>query len=154
LARLTWVTSGYDWLVIVAPFAMAAPGYFSGRLTLGALMIVVGAFTQVQGSLRWFVHNFSKIADWRATQMRIVAMREALRSVESLDAGDARITLTRTSRGQAFPGEARGLSAGLGWRMHDPRREGDMEIGAGEYVQLTGETAVGKTTLFLALAGL
>ena len=26
-----------------------------------------GAFMQVQSSLRWFVDNFSTIADWRAT---------------------------------------------------------------------------------------
>ena len=29
--------------------------------------MAVGAFIQVQQSLRWFIDNFSTIADWRAT---------------------------------------------------------------------------------------
>ncbi|SDR60374.1 putative ATP-binding cassette transporter [Rhizobiales bacterium GAS113] len=153
LARLTWVTSGYGWLVIVAPFVMAAPGYFSGRLTLGALMIVVGAFTQIQGSLRWFVDNFARIADWRATLMRVVAMREALRSVESLNAGEARITLAEHPEGKLSLEKVEAYLPGslAECAILD---EKDVEIGAGEYVLVTGETAAGKATFFLALAGL
>ena len=30
-------------------------------------MMAAAAFTQAQSSLRWFVDNFSTIADWRAT---------------------------------------------------------------------------------------
>ncbi|MBN9000380.1 MAG: ABC transporter ATP-binding protein/permease, partial [Rhizobiales bacterium] len=62
ITRLTWVTAGYGWLGIVAPIVIAAPGYFGGQLTFGQLMMVVGAFNQVQNSLRWFVDNFSAIA--------------------------------------------------------------------------------------------
>ena len=36
-------------------------------------MMAAGAFTQAQSSLRWFIDNFSAIADWRAT---LVARRE------------------------------------------------------------------------------
>ena len=36
-------------------------------------MMVVGAFGQVQQSLRWFVDNFSSIADWRATLLRVAS---------------------------------------------------------------------------------
>ncbi|HZR59732.1 MAG TPA: SbmA/BacA-like family transporter, partial [Xanthobacteraceae bacterium] len=48
LSRLTWITSGYGWIAIVVPILVALPGYFSGGLTLGGLMMVVGAFNQVQ----------------------------------------------------------------------------------------------------------
>ena len=65
VTRLTWVTAGYGWFAIVAPIIVAAPGFFTGDLSLGALMMVVGAFNQVQQALRWFVDNFSTIADWR-----------------------------------------------------------------------------------------
>ena len=78
LARLTWITSGYGWLAIVAPVLVAAPGYFQGSMSFGGLMMVVGAFNQVQQALRWFVDNFSRIADWRATLLRVVAFRRAL----------------------------------------------------------------------------
>jgi ABC-type uncharacterized transport system fused permease/ATPase subunit len=42
------------------------PGYFSGRLSFGELMVVVGGFYQVNQSLRWFVDNFALLAEWRA----------------------------------------------------------------------------------------
>src|SRR3712207_3232827 len=48
LARLTWITSGYGWLAIVVPILAAAPDYFAGRLSFGGMMMVVGAFNQVQ----------------------------------------------------------------------------------------------------------
>src|ERR1700730_14973786 len=66
ITRLTWVTAGYGWFTNVAPFIVAAPGYFAGDMSLGGLMMAVGAFNQVQQALRWFVDNFSTITDWRA----------------------------------------------------------------------------------------
>lgn len=77
-SRLTWVTSGYGWLALVVPILLASPGFFSGSLTMGGLMMVVGAFTQVQNSLRWFVDNFPGIADWRATLLRVSRFRNGL----------------------------------------------------------------------------
>jgi len=64
LAQLTWITSGTGWLSLVVPILVAAPAYFGGHLTLGGLIMVAGAFTQVQGAMRWFVDNFSRLADW------------------------------------------------------------------------------------------
>ena len=78
LARLTWITSGYGWLAIVVPVLVAAPGYFGGGLTFGGLMMVVGAFNQVQQALRWFVDNLPRIADWRATLCASWRFRKAL----------------------------------------------------------------------------
>lgn len=77
-SRLTWITSGYGWLALVVPILLATPGFFSGSLTIGGLMMVVGAFSQVQNSLRWFVDNFPGIADWRATLLRVSRFRNGL----------------------------------------------------------------------------
>ena len=41
-------------------------------------MMAAGAFNQAQSSLRWFVDNFSVIADWRATLLRVANFRHAL----------------------------------------------------------------------------
>jgi len=62
-ARVTWVTAGYGWVAIIAPLVIAAPVYFAGRLSFGELMMVVGGFFQVNQSLRWFVDNFSGVAE-------------------------------------------------------------------------------------------
>jgi vitamin B12/bleomycin/antimicrobial peptide transport system ATP-binding/permease protein len=78
LTDLTWVTAGYGWLTLVAPILVAAPAYFAGNLSFGGMMMAAGAFNQVQSSLRWFVDNFSTIADWRATLLRVANFRRAL----------------------------------------------------------------------------
>ena len=48
VTRLTWVTAGYGWFTIVAPILVAAPAYFRSEMSFGELMVVVGAFNQVQ----------------------------------------------------------------------------------------------------------
>src|SRR5208283_3160966 len=78
LTNLTWVTAGFGWITIVAPILVAAPLYFSGKISFGGLMMAAAAFTQAQSSLRWFVDNFSTIADWRATLLRVASFRDAL----------------------------------------------------------------------------
>jgi len=85
LTNLTWITAGYGWLMLVAPILVAAPAYFSGALTFGGMMMAVGAFNQVQLSLRWYVDNFSTIADWRATLLRVAEFRRALIECDALD---------------------------------------------------------------------
>jgi vitamin B12/bleomycin/antimicrobial peptide transport system ATP-binding/permease protein len=77
-AKLTWITAGYGWISIVAPVVIASPAYFSGRCSFGGLMIVVGAFHQVNQSLRWFVDNFALLAEWRAALFRVIRFREVL----------------------------------------------------------------------------
>ncbi|MGH6841823.1 MAG: ABC transporter ATP-binding protein/permease, partial [Methylocella sp.] len=97
ITRLTWVTAGYGWFTIVAPFIVAAPGYFAGDMSLGGLMLAVGAFNQVQQALRWFVDNFSTIADWRATLLRVASFRLALLEMDRLGHEAGRLELIPTA---------------------------------------------------------
>ena len=46
-------------------------------------MVVVGAFYQVNQSLRWFVDNFELLAQWRAALFRVIRFREVLMMSES-----------------------------------------------------------------------
>jgi putative ATP-binding cassette transporter len=85
LTNLTWITAGYGWLMLVAPILAAAPAYFSGALTFGGMMMAVGAFNQVQLSLRWYIDNFSSIADWHATLLRVAEFRRALMECDGLE---------------------------------------------------------------------
>jgi vitamin B12/bleomycin/antimicrobial peptide transport system ATP-binding/permease protein len=150
LSRLTWITSGYGWIAIVVPIVVAFPGYFSGGLTLGGLMMVVGAFNQVQSSLRWFVDQFPAIADWRATLHRVSAFKAAVDKLDQIDDAVENIKLVNDPDGMlAFDGVSV-LTA-------DGRvviAEASVEIGLGERVLIVGESGVGKSTLFRALAGL
>jgi vitamin B12/bleomycin/antimicrobial peptide transport system ATP-binding/permease protein len=150
LARLTWVTSGYGWLALVVPILVAAPGYFDGELSFGGLMMVVGAFNQVQQSLRWFVDNFSQIADWRATLLRVAALRDALLAIETLGEDRGRIAVTEQADGNLV---LQDLSIALGdgsAALDQPR----VEVAPGEHVLIAGDAGAGKSTLFRAIAGL
>ena len=93
---LAWVTAGYGWFTIAAPILVAAPAYFQSRMTFGELMMLVGAFNQVQQALRWFVDNFSSIADWRATLVRVASFRNTLSTMDELSRNAGQIELAET----------------------------------------------------------
>ena len=150
LARLTWITSGYGWLAIVVPIVVASPGYFGGNLTLGGLMMVVGAFNQVQQALRWFVDRFPDIADWRATLHRVSAFKASVAMLDRLDRENDRIVLVEDPNGHL-------VFDHVSVQFADGRvviAEAKAEIGPGERVLMVGESGAGKSTLFRAIAGL
>jgi vitamin B12/bleomycin/antimicrobial peptide transport system ATP-binding/permease protein len=148
--RLTWITAGYGWFTIVAPILVAAPSYLTGGMSFGELMLVVGAFNQVQTSLRWFVDNFSSIADWRATLLRVASFRGALVTMDSLGESTSRIDLKETESSTiqlddlqvAAPDGAICLG------------ESHVELAPGERVLIAGERGQERTLLFRALIGL
>ena len=148
--RLTWVTSGYGWVALVFPIVVAAPGYFAGRLSFGELMMVVGAFNQVQQSLRWFVDNTSFIADWRATLLRVMNFRQALLGLDAIEAGAGRIERGEDPEGR-FTLEAVRVETRHGCIALRPPR---LEVGPGERALILGKRGSGRTSFFLAIAGL
>jgi vitamin B12/bleomycin/antimicrobial peptide transport system ATP-binding/permease protein len=150
LARLTWITSGYGWLALVVPIIVAAPGYFDGDLSFGTLMVVVGAFNQVQSSLRWFVDNLPQIADWRATLLRVVAFRDALAAVDTIGADTGRIEVV-DSPPDKLELDHLELALPTACATLDQSR---VEMSPGERLQILGDAASGKSTLFRALAGM
>ncbi len=91
LTNLTWVTAGFGWITTVAPILVAVPLYFNGKISFGGLMMAAAAFTQAQSSLRWFVDNFSVIADWRATLLRVANFHHALTAADVLPEFASRI---------------------------------------------------------------
>src|SRR5260370_41644251 len=98
--RITCITAGYGWLSIIAPIVVAAPGYFGGDLSFGALMMVVGAFMQVQQTLRWFIDNFSTLADWRAALLRIAPFPETVVTMDRPGAAAHRLEFVRAPAGK------------------------------------------------------
>jgi putative ATP-binding cassette transporter len=150
LARLTWITSGYGWLGIVVPILAAAPGYFSGRLTFGEMMMVVGAFNHVQGSLRYFVDNFPKIADWRSALLRVTTFRQAAFGLDRVIEETKRIEIAQHPEGWlSFDNLSIALSDGS--IIID---DATAEVRTGERVLIVGASGSGKSTLFRAVAGL
>jgi len=150
LTNLTWVTSGYGFFTLVAPLIAAAPLYFFGDLSFGGLMMAAGAFTQVQGSMRWFVDNFSVIADWRATLLRVANFRRAVTDMDSLHRVESQITYETGAADEYLIDKLEITSPSGATRL----KETKVLIKPGERVLIVGEPGAGKTLLFRALAGL
>jgi putative ATP-binding cassette transporter len=148
--RLTWITAGYGWFTLVAPILVAAPSYLTGAMSFGELMLVVGAFNQVQTSLRWFVDNFSSIADWRATLLRVASFRGALATMDNLGGSTSRIDLQETAN-PAMHLEDLAVAAPAGAIRLS---EAHVDLTPGERVLMAGERQVERTLLFRALIGL
>ncbi|MDP1749129.1 MAG: ABC transporter ATP-binding protein/permease [Reyranella sp.] len=150
LAHLTWITAGTGWLSLVVPILVAAPAYFGGTLSLGGLIMVAGAFSQVQWAMRWFVDNFSRLADWRATIHRVARFREVLDDLPAIEEGAEEIKRAPHPEGNlAFEGVRILLPDG-----HIIIEEASASFMPGDRVLIVGETGAGKSTLFRAIAGL
>jgi putative ATP-binding cassette transporter len=150
LTNLTWVTAGYGWFTLIAPILAAAPLYFGGGLSFGGLMMAAGAFTQVQSSMRWFIDNFSVIADWRATLLRVASFRRALMEADTLHRSESQISF-REVDADVLSLESLEIASPSGATL---LKEKKVEVKPGDRVLIVGEPGTGKTLLFRALAGL
>lgn len=156
LTHLTWVSSGYGWLAVVAPILIAAPVYFSGNLSFGGLMMAVGAFNQVNVALRWYIDNFGPIASWKANLQRVSVFRNALIQMDSVERHGNAIEIERTTTGPVrltsveISPEAGGLDLSRVFRL----REAPLEINVGDRLIVNGDQGVNRRLFFAALAGL
>jgi putative ATP-binding cassette transporter len=150
LTNLTWVTAGFGWVTGIAPILISAPLYFSGKTTFGGMMMAAAAFSQAQGSLRWFVDNFGAIADWRATLLRVANFRATLLATETPHEPGGRIEYVDGAPGALALDELE-VESPAG---REGFRERSVTIRAGEHVLVCGAPGEGKTPLFRALSGL
>ena len=146
---LTSVTAGFGWLAIVAPILIAAPSYFYGGMTFGKLMMVVGAFNQVQQALGWFANNFSGIADWRATLLRVASFRTTLLTIDKVGEGQSRIELDGRHEESIVIDELWIATPDGRLTLTEPH----LEVKPGDHVLITGDRDA-ERALFQAIAGL
>ncbi len=145
--RLTLFTVGYQQVASIFPIVVAAPAYFAGRIPLGGLIQTSSAFNQVQDSLSWFVENYARLTEWRATVERLTGFTRAVAVARAGTGGPV-----------AAPGDAPGLAlhdVTLG--LPDGRvlvQGGEAAVAPGESVVITGASGSGKSTLFRAIAGI
>ena len=143
--NLTWFTVGFGQAAVVFPFIVAAPRFFSGAIQLGELMQIASAFGQVQGSLSWFVDNYSSLATWRATTDRLTSFEEAMTT-----AATANPALTATN---SIAIDSTDLTIAL--PTGDTLLAGAvLHARGGERILLSGPSGSGKSTLFRTLAGI
>jgi putative ATP-binding cassette transporter len=82
--NLMLLSSGFSLLTAGLPMLILAPMHLAGTMSLGTLMQVTIAFTQVVAALFWMSDNYPNIAQWEASAERVLALAEA-----SEDIGEA-----------------------------------------------------------------
>ena len=132
----------------IVPLLMAAPGFFSGLMTLGMVVQVRFAYGQVSGALIWFVNAYQEIARWRANVERLASFDEVMESADA-DIAHARIHVVA---GPAGALQLRDVS------LRDPHGRRLIEninitVNRGDRVAISGPSGTGKTILLRAIAG-
>jgi putative ATP-binding cassette transporter len=145
--RLTFFTAGFTQVASIFPIVVAAPAYFAGRIPLGGLIQTSSAFGQVQGALSWFVDNYARLTEWRATVERLTGFTRAVAAARATTEGV-----------QVTPAEGDAVTMeGVTLALPDGRvllSDAALRLEKGEAVLLTGASGGGKSTLFRALAGI
>ena len=150
--RYTWFNSGYGQAAVVFPMLVAAPRYFSGAIQLGELMQISSAFGQVQESLSWFITNYSRLASWQATTLRLTGFQDQMLAVSHHDASaltHANTSVQHSVNSIDTPPLTISLPNGT-VLLHNTR----LQVRAGDTVLVRGPSGCGKSTLFRTLAGI
>jgi vitamin B12/bleomycin/antimicrobial peptide transport system ATP-binding/permease protein len=156
LARLKLglvATAGwYEQFSTLLAFAVCAPRLFAGTMTLGEMMQAVTAFGVVRQALSWFITNYARIADWKASANRLVELEARLQALEAPAAAtaphiqhliSAAPSLAVHSLTLARPAGGGALTLPFDWAA-----------APGERWLVSGPSGLGKTTLLRAVAGI
>ncbi len=153
--RYTWFNSGYGQAAVVFPMLVASPRYFSGAIQLGELMQISSAFGQVQESLSWFISNYSRLASWQATTLRLTSFQDQMLAVTTPDAPEP------VAPPLSFTGATAGINALHTSPLTVSLPNGDvlladtsLNAAAGDTVLIRGPSGCGKSTLLRVLAGI
>jgi putative ATP-binding cassette transporter len=146
---LNTLTVGYDQVAVIFPIVVAAPRYFSGAMQLGGLMQTIGAFSQVQGSLSWFVSAYASLANWRAIVERLTSFHRAIVTARAA-AHEEGLTMSDAPDGAVQLHDVT-LSLPNGTKLLEGA---DLLLTPGRSVVVTGRSGSGKSTLFRAIAGI
>ncbi len=150
--RTTTISQSNTLLAPTVPLLLCAPKYLTGDLSLGDVMQAATAFVAVQAAFNWLVDNYPRLADWKASALRVGSL---LRSLDRLEHAEAPGTVGRIERIE---------DDGPALRLRDVSvtlddgtavvAETDFGIDRGERILVVGESGSGKSTLLRAVAGL
>jgi putative ATP-binding cassette transporter len=149
--RYTWFNSGYGQAAVVFPMLVASPRYFSGAIQLGELMQISSAFGQVQESLSWFISNYSRLASWQATTLRLTSFQDQMNAVQT----------NVNSDGPSFAQAQHDINLLHTTPLTISLPSGEVLLAdtslnatAGDTVLIRGPSGCGKSTLLRVLAGI
>lgn len=149
-ARVGVINASNMVLAPAAPLVLVAPKYVAGDMTLGDVMLVAGAFIQVQTALGWLSDNAINVADWFGSARRVAGLQNLFNSLDAISAGASGIEIGE-SPDESLRIENLSISLSNGTDLIE---DASVQIAPGEKVLFKGESGSGKSTLIRAIAGL
>jgi len=149
LIKLNTFTSAYFQANVVVPYILTAPYYFIGKITLGQMQQVVGAFSRVESALTYFITIYTTLADYKAVLDRLTSFEDAIQSAQRVG-GESKLSHVSVA------GQDMRLN-GIDLKLPDGRallQADGVSFRHGERTLLAGPSGSGKSTLFRAIAGI
>lgn len=149
LIKLNTFTAAYFQANVVVPYILTAPYYFIGKISLGQMQQVVGAFSRVESALTYFITIYTTLADYKAVLDRLTTFEEAISSAQRVG-GESKLSVTPMTGREVRLKD-------LDVRLPDGRQllhADGLAFRPGERTLLAGPSGSGKSTLFRAIAGI
>lgn len=140
--KLDYWQNIYSQSLSVLPYFLLLPQYISGQLNIGGLMKARQAFMLVSRNLSWFIYRYDDLAELAAVidrlhQFHIMTEPSAVPSpvISGADTVDMKNAVIFAPDGKVLLDQV------------------NLSVNSGEWVQIRGESGVGKTTLLRTLSG-
>ena len=146
--KMTGFSQTYGQITPFIPYAVAAPFFFTKKITLGTLRQVAQAFGEVNGALTVFVNYYVYLADYISTVNRLSSFDASLTTGTTLSNAPAR-QITSTGKGFALRDVTVSLPDG-----REILSGVNLDLGVQQPVLMTGPSGSGKSTLFRTVAGI
>lgn len=143
-------TRPYFQTVLRVPTFFALPAYFAGQVTLGGLMQLASAFSQVTTTLSWFIFSYRDLAGFVAVCERLDGLMAAAWAPAPLPGAPQAIRREISADGALHLDGVRLATPEGRWLSAVP----DRTIRPGARVWISGASGEGKTTLLAAIGGI
>jgi len=154
--NLDFFTQGYNYFVLILPYLVVTPLFFSGKIELGAITQAGIAFNMVLSSLSMIVRQFESLSAFAAEIHRLSSFAEALEALKPGHRSESGVNqnaqtidtvedfhLALEDITLQTPNDERILVKNL-----------SVSIEAGKGLLIVGSSGCGKSSLLRALAGL
>lgn len=149
--NLAFFTKGYEYLILVLPFAVMAPLYFSGEIKFGVVTQAAGAFSQVLGALSVIVAQFESLGAFAAGITRLETFHSSLEDPAKKESTEYQPTITSVQEPRLA---ADHLTLQTPNYQHTLFSDLSFTVSPGEGLLIVGASGTGKSSLLRALAGL
>jgi len=145
LAAFDGFYNQFSWIF---PYLAAAPIYFGNAISLGQLMQIGFAFSEVNESFGWFMNSFEELSAYKTSIRRVVELREAIAKGND-DSSEKNIKIDCCSNQIIINNLQLNKPTGNN-AISNPL---NLTINENEKALIAGPSGLGKSTLLKAIAG-